>query len=63
MARMRFVTMLLGVLVAEPVLAHPGHGVPGWWHHGEAVLLAAFVIGGLVAWRRTARSTPRRGES
>jgi hypothetical protein len=63
MARTCFVTTILAVLVAEPALAHPGHGMPGWLHHGEAFGLAVIVIGALVAWRRASGRAPRRGDS
>jgi len=63
MGRTRFLTMLLAVLVADPAFAHPGHGMPGWLHHGEAFVLAAIVIGGLWAWRRASRSGARRDDS
>jgi hypothetical protein len=36
--------MVVGAMVARPVLAHPGHGVIGWLHHGEA-LWGAVVAG------------------
>jgi len=46
------------VLAAAPVFAHPGHGMPGWLHHGELLGLAAGVVGAialLVATRRNER--------
>jgi hypothetical protein len=51
MARTRVLTMLLAALCATPALAHPGHGTPGWLHHGEILAVALVVLGALGASR------------
>jgi hypothetical protein len=40
----QIVPTLIGVLAAHPAFAHPGHGAPGWWHHGELLVMAAVVM-------------------
>jgi hypothetical protein len=60
MERTSLAAILLAGLAARPALAHPGHGLPGWLHHGETLALAAIAIGALAAWRRSAARAPRR---
>lgn len=60
MGRTPLVTILLAGLAARPALAHPGHGLPGWLHHGEALALLALAIGVLAAGGRTAARVLRR---
>ena len=48
------------VVAAAPVFAHPGHGMPGWLHHGELLGLAAGLVGA-VAFLWAARRFARRG--
>ena len=31
-------------LLARSAAAHPGHGLPGWLHHGETLLVTAVVL-------------------
>jgi len=62
MTRICLITMLLATAVAQPALAHPGHGMPGWLHHGEA-FAAAMVLGGLLVWRRVSGRASRRRDS
>ncbi len=56
MRRTPFVTGVIAALAAGPALAHPGHGVAGWLHHGEVLALAGAtlalaLVGGAVAAR------------
>jgi hypothetical protein len=50
-------TLLLTGLLADAALAHPGHGLPGWLHHGEMVVVASLALtAGVDWWLRTRRS-------
>jgi hypothetical protein len=51
---------LLADLAAIPAFAHPGHGVPGWLHHGELAIVGAVVLAGLLARRVAAGRTRSR---
>jgi len=31
-------------LLARSAAAHPGHGLPGWLHHGEMLVVTAVVV-------------------
>lgn len=50
---------LLADLAASPAFAHPGHGVPGWLHHGELAVVGAVVLAGLLVRRAAAARTTR----
>lgn len=63
MGRMSLATIVLAGLAARPALAHPGHGLPGWLHHGETLALAALGIGALAAGCRTAARVLRRRDA
>jgi hypothetical protein len=47
---MRMPTAAIALLVATGTAqAHPGHGGPGAWHHGEPALLALLAVVCVVA--------------
>jgi hypothetical protein len=45
----RFVASLVLLLAAAEVLAHPGHGEPGWFHRHADVLIDLGMIALAVA--------------
>jgi hypothetical protein len=49
---MRSMIFMAGILGTETLLAHPGHGMPGWVHPHVAdyalVLLGIFFLAGIV---------------
>ena len=55
-------TLLLAGPLARPALAHPGHGLPGWLHHGEPLVVASAVVIVALAWRVRAARARRRGD-
>lgn len=60
--RTALLTLLLTGAFAHPVLAHPGHGLPGWLHHGELLVVASVVLTAMVVRRLGAARTGRRGD-
>ncbi|MGH7894467.1 MAG: hypothetical protein ACREQL_07350 [Candidatus Binatia bacterium] len=53
------VTTLIAGLVAHPAFAHPGHGLSGWWHHGELLAVMAVVVAAVASARRCSRAEHR----
>ena len=55
MRRMSLLASLPLVVATVPAVAHPGHGLPGWLHHGELLAMAVVVVGAIVLRTATRR--------